>query len=70
MLRSRTDENSFPLTFKSLKGCIKTPRGSLDFCSKEFDSGIFVTVQRKILKRFRASIKYFSRAHNIAMFSD
>lgn len=42
-------------TFKSLKGCIKTPKGNLDFCSKEFDTGIFVSVQRNILKKKKIS---------------
>lgn len=37
------------LTFKSLKGCIKIPKGNLDFCNSEFVSGMRLTVHLNIL---------------------
>lgn len=37
--------------FKSLKGCIKIPKGSLDFCNKLLVSGILFIVQQNILKK-------------------
>jgi hypothetical protein len=47
---SQNYKQKLKLTLRSLKGCIKMPRGSLDLSKIDFDSGIFVSVLLKILK--------------------